>query len=75
MMEYFLHLPLGVLVSVLGFYLIREKSKRPRKRDPIFPTNPVAGDPINDTTCILLSDGSSRFSDGSIVVETKKSDS
>ena len=74
-MEYALYLTLGVLTLVLGFYLIREKSKRPRKRDPIIFTFTASSDPVSGTTCILLSDGSSRFSDGIIAIETKKGDS
>lgn len=73
-MEYALYLTLSVLILGLGSYLIREKSKRPRKRDPIIFTSTASSDPVGDTTCILLSDGSSRFSDGNIVIETKKSD-
>ena len=74
-MEYVLYLTLGIFMLGLGFYLIRGGSRHPRKRDPIIFTSTASSDPANDTTCILLSDGSSRFSDGSIVVETKKSDS
>lgn len=40
----------------------------------IIPTETESGDTGNNTTCILLSDGSSRFSDDNIVVKTKHGD-
>jgi len=71
-MKYVSYLTLGGLVLGFCFYLIWRIVISPRKRYPIIPTTPVIGNSINDRTCILLSDGSSLFTDGNIVIKTDK---
>jgi len=73
-MEYAPYFAFGFLALGLCLYIGWKVFIAPRKRYPIIPTTPVSGDAINDTTCILLSDGSSRLTDGDIVIETEKSD-
>ena len=71
-MEYTPCFALGFLVLGLGFYVGWKVFIAPRKRYPIIPTTPVSGDVINDTTCILLSDGAGLFTDGSTVIKTER---
>jgi hypothetical protein len=71
-LEYTPYFTLGFLALALGFYLIWKVFIAPRKRYPIIPTLPVTGNSISDTTSILLSDGSSLFTDGNIVIKSEK---
>ena len=71
-MEYIPYFTLGALVLGFCVYSIWKNKIAPRKRYPIIPTSPVIGDSINDTTCILVSDSSSLFTDGNIVVKTER---
>lgn len=73
-LEYTPYFSLGILVLGLGFYLIRKVVIRPRQRCPIIPTKPVSGDVIENTVCIMFSDGSSRFGDGKETINTGRDD-
>jgi hypothetical protein len=71
-MKYIPYFTLGVLVLGFCFYLIKQTVLAPRKRHSIISSTPVSGNIINDTTCILLSEGSSLFTDGNIVIKAER---